>query len=138
MTKLCMVDTNIFVSALLTKAPDSPPVLIFRAMLSGDLRFLLSTDLLAEYREVLLRPKLAKLHGLTSEEVDVLMAEVAANGTHREPITQPPSPDPNDVYLLALLDCEPRAILGAGDDRLRLALNSPVRERTITARDALG
>ncbi len=125
------VDTNILVSALLTKSADSPPLLIVRGMLNGNLRFLLSTALLAEYRAVLLRPKLMRMHGLNVDEVDAVLAEIAANGTH------PASPDPNDAHLLALLDCEPRAVLVTGDDRLRLALTPPYDERTITAREAL-
>ena len=137
MKHLYVVDTNILVSALLTKSADSPPLLIVRGMLNGNLRFLLSTDLLAEYRAVLLRNKLMRMHGLNVDEVDALLAEIAANGTHREPDTNPISPDPNDAHLLALLDCEPRAVLVTGDDRLRLALVPPYAERTVTAREAL-
>ncbi|WP_295685880.1 putative toxin-antitoxin system toxin component, PIN family [uncultured Nevskia sp.] len=138
MKHLYVVDTNILVSAMLTKADDSPPLLIVRGMLNGNLRFLLSTELLAEYRAVLLRPKLMRLHGLDVDEVDALLAEIAANGTHREPDTHPSSPDPNDAHLLALLDCEPRAVLVTGDDRLRLALPPTYHERTITPREAIG
>lgn len=31
-----VVDTNVIVSAVITKNPDSPPRQVFRAMLSGD------------------------------------------------------------------------------------------------------
>jgi len=39
-------------------------------MLDGRLLFLLSPALLAEYRRVLLRPKLVELHRLGADEID--------------------------------------------------------------------
>ncbi|MFR4293267.1 MAG: putative toxin-antitoxin system toxin component, PIN family [Christensenellales bacterium] len=48
-----VVDTNVIVSALITKNPDSPPRQVFRAMLTGDIVPLYHPDILAEYEEVL-------------------------------------------------------------------------------------
>ncbi len=133
---LYVVDTNVVVSALLTANPDSPPVAILRRMLGGELRYLLSTELLAEYRTVLLRPRLMRKHGLDEAELDELLTAIAANGTQREPQFSPPSPDPKDAHLLALLDCEPRAVLVSGDE---LTLNAVTpRSRSMTPRELLG
>jgi putative PIN family toxin of toxin-antitoxin system len=118
MTVLYVVDTNVIVSALLTASPESPTVCLLERMLTGRMRFLVSTDLLAEYREVLLRPRLARKHGLTAAELDVLLAELVANGTHRDPDKTSGAPDPKDNHLLALLQAEPRAVLITGDDVL--------------------
>jgi putative PIN family toxin of toxin-antitoxin system len=52
-----VVDTNVIVSALITKNPESPPRQVFRAMLSGDIIPLYYEDILAEYEEVLSRRK---------------------------------------------------------------------------------
>ena len=52
-----VVDTNVIVSAVIAKNPDSPPRQVFRAMLSGDLIPLYQPDILAEYKEVLSRKK---------------------------------------------------------------------------------
>jgi putative PIN family toxin of toxin-antitoxin system len=52
-----VVDTNVLVSALITKNPKSPPRQIFRAMLSGEIVPLYHADILAEYAEVLSRKK---------------------------------------------------------------------------------
>ncbi len=52
-----VVDTNVIVSALITKNPDSPPRQVFRAMLTGDIIPLYHADILAEYEEVLSRKK---------------------------------------------------------------------------------
>lgn len=52
-----VVDTNVIVSALITKNPDSAPRQVFRAMLSGEIIPLYHSDILAEYQEVLSRKK---------------------------------------------------------------------------------
>lgn len=39
--------------------------------------FVVSEALLAEYRTVLLWPKLCKLHGLTEPEVDIILTDLA-------------------------------------------------------------
>lgn len=52
-----VVDTNVIVSAVITKNPDSPPRQVFRAMLSGEIIPLYHPDILAEYEEVLSRKK---------------------------------------------------------------------------------
>jgi len=126
-TILYVVDTNVVVSALLSGKADAPPVLILDRMLAGGLRYLLSTELLAEYRAVLLRPKIRSRHGLDEDEVDALLTEIAANGTHREPASRPRSPDPRDAHLLALLEAEPRAVLVSGDELTLGAVTPPER-----------
>ena len=60
MTEPLVVDTNVVVSGLLTSVADAPPAMLLDAMLAGRVSFLLSTDLLAEYRDVLLRPAIAR------------------------------------------------------------------------------
>lgn len=52
-----VVDTNVIVSALITKNPDSPPRRIFRAMFTGEIIPLYHEDILAEYEEVLRRER---------------------------------------------------------------------------------
>ena len=52
-----VVDTNVIVSAVIAKNPDSPLRQVFRAMLSGDIIPLYHPDILAEYKEVLSRKK---------------------------------------------------------------------------------
>lgn len=52
-----VVDTNVIVSAVIAKNPDSPLRQVFRAMLSGDIIPLYHPEILAEYEEVLIRKK---------------------------------------------------------------------------------
>lgn len=52
-----VVDTNVIVSALITKNPESPTRKIFRAMLGGGIIPLYNEEILGEYGEVLGREK---------------------------------------------------------------------------------
>lgn len=109
-----VVDTNVVVAGLLTSDPAAPTARMLDAMLRGEARFLLSEDLLAEYREVLLRPKIARLHGLTVPELDEILLRLAANGAVREPAPASRGPHGNG-HLFALLEMEPEALIVSGD-----------------------
>lgn len=52
-----VIDTNVIVSAILSKRDDAATVQVFRAMLEGRFTPLYHEDILAEYEEVLHRPK---------------------------------------------------------------------------------
>ncbi|MFO7726921.1 MAG: putative toxin-antitoxin system toxin component, PIN family [Desulfonatronovibrio sp.] len=122
--RVFVVDTNIFIAGLITSAPKSPTALILDAMLKGNMAFLLSPELLSEYRNVLLRPKIARIHNLNMDEVDQVLVEITANAVWREIAldTGHSCPDPGDSHLWALLDSEPSAILVTGD---QLLVNNP-------------
>lgn len=113
-----VVDTNVVVAGLLSASPCSPVALILDAMLAGTLVYLLSPPLLAEYRSVLLRPKLTRRHGLAESEVDAVLAELAANAMWREPSGGPSAPDPGDDHLWALLHAHAGSTLITGDRAL--------------------
>ncbi len=109
-----VVDTNVVVAGLLTRDPAAPTARILDAMLRGEARFLLSEELLAEYRTVLLRPKIATLHGLAAVEVDEILLRLAANGAVRDPAPADRGPR-GDGHLFALLETEPEALIVSGD-----------------------
>lgn len=52
-----VIDTNVFISALITKNSESPTVKVLEAVLKGDIIPLYHTDIIAEYDEVLHRAK---------------------------------------------------------------------------------
>ena len=52
-----VIDTNVLVSALLAKHPDSAPVQILDRLFSRDFIPMYNEEILAEYSEVLHRPK---------------------------------------------------------------------------------
>ncbi len=114
-----VIDTNVVVSGLLTGEAGAPTCRVVDAMLAGGFHYLLSEDLLAEYRRVLLRPRIRALHGLSGDEVDAVLLDIAANGALRTPRPAPESPpDPGDQHLWALLAAEPGAVLVTGDGKL--------------------
>lgn len=118
--RIFVVDTNVVAAGLLTPNPDSPTARVLNAMLDGSLFFLLSPELLREYRSVLLRPRLVRVHGLNEAEIEHILAEITANAIWRTP---PPdkthtAPDPEDAHLWALLASEPGAVLITGDHLL--------------------
>jgi len=119
MTRPAIVDTNVIVAGLLSNHAASPPVRILDAMLSGTIPFALSPELFAEYREVLLRPKLGRLHGLSIAEIDAILTDLAALAYMLDPSrSDVPAPDPDDQFLWDLLDFRPDLTLVTGDKAL--------------------
>ncbi len=88
-------------------------------MLAGRFTYLLSENLLAEYRRMLLRPRIRVLHGLSGDGVDTVLVDIAAYGGLRTPVPAPePPPDPGDQHLWGLLAAEPDAVLLTGYGKL--------------------
>lgn len=76
-----VIDTNVIVSALITKNPQSPPYLILREALNGRITPLYHQDILKEYREVLSRKK---FH-LENETIKTVINSVISNGIEVNP-----------------------------------------------------
>jgi putative PIN family toxin of toxin-antitoxin system len=125
---LAVIDTNVVVSGLIASERASPTAVILDAMLGGRFTYLLSLDLLAEYRAVLLRPGIRRRHGLSDAEVEVVLTELALNGTVHEPASSGESlSDAADRHLWALLEGAAAAVLVTGDDALRRRAPEPTR-----------
>jgi len=90
-------------------------------MLSASLPFVLSPALLAEYRSVMLRPKITGRHGLLADEVEINLTDIARHAAMLQP--GPPAachakaPDPGDQMLWDLLALRPDLVLVTGDLR---------------------
>jgi uncharacterized protein len=128
-----VIDTNVVIAGLLTATAESPTARILDAMLGGAFPFLLSTALLAEYREVLLRKKIRSLHGLSEREVDVLLAAIAAAAIVREPEPKTGAPDAKDDHLWSLLQSQANSVLVTGDHAL--AKSAPPKSTVVTPRE---
>lgn len=89
-----VIDTNVLVSALLRWG--SPPGNVTAESLTGRITPLLNTEILAEYREVLNRPK---FH-FPKNAVDVLLNGIIKRGIFidAEPIEEE-LPDPKDIIF---------------------------------------
>ena len=113
-----IVDTNVVVAGLLTGHDASPVARILDGMLAAAFPFVVSEALLAEYRTVLVRPNLRKLHGLAIAEVDAILTDLAQHAIVLTPVKALPAPDPGDQLLWELLAARADLLLITGDKLL--------------------
>lgn len=124
-----VVDTNIIVSGHITRDQDAPTARILNGMLKREFDFLISVELLAEYRSVLTPPKIASLHQLTDEDIDIVLTQIVANAIVREPhATEDLAPDRGDQHLWSLLATQRGSMLVTGD---QLLLDNPPADCSI-------
>jgi uncharacterized protein len=113
-----IVDTDVVVAGLLTGNEASPVARILDGMLAAAFPFVLSEALLAEYRTVLVRPNLRKLHALTVAEVETLLTDIAQHAIVCVPVAAAPAPDPGDQLLWNLLAARADLLLVTADKPL--------------------
>lgn len=114
-----VVDTNVLVAGLLSGNEASPVARILDGMLAAVFPFVVSEALLAEYRSVLVRPALRRLHGLTVTEVETLLTDIAQHAIVLAPGMGPPAPDPGDQLLWDLLAARADLLLVTGGEALQ-------------------
>lgn len=97
-----VIDTNVIVSALISKQPDSNPLKIIRAILQERLVPLYNDEILDEYRDVLSRPK---FH-LTESQIETVLHAIIIDGLSLDRTINETDyfPDPKDIvfYEIAL------------------------------------
>ena len=81
MSCYAVIDTNVLVSALLSKHSDSSTVILVEKMLAGELIPVYSADILNEYREVLHRKKFK----FAPTQIDYLLSAISYFGLMVEP-----------------------------------------------------
>lgn len=119
-----VVDTGVYVSAAISG--QGPPAQLIQAAVEGRVVLLLSALLLSELREVLERPKFS--WRLTPDDIEGFLDALVLLG---EPVQDPPADqrprscrDPDDDYLVALLEQTDAHVLVSGDKDL-LELHRP-------------
>ena len=98
-----VIDTNVLVSAFLTKNPNSPTIRVVRAILSGEFELVCSRGIVEEYAEVLGRGYL----NLPARRVEELVGHIRLVGTMALPANSDESfPDSTDkvFYCTALAE----------------------------------
>ena len=96
-----VIDTNVLVSALLAKHPDSAPVQIFEHLLDKDIVPLFNDEIILEYSEVFRRPKFS----FDQETVKGMLSTIVEFGESSDRISSSKNfPDPKDIvfYEVAL------------------------------------
>lgn len=116
MSLLVVIDTNVFVSALLASKTDAATVLLVEKMLAGEIVPVYSNAIMAEYRNVLARPKFK----FCPAETDHLLAAVEMFGVLVETDGSAISlPDVKDIpfYAAALATRKAGSYLVTGNKR---------------------
>ena len=134
---IAVIDTNVVVAGLITGGRNSPTARILDGMLTGGFSFMLSIDLLAEYRLVLLRSRIKKLHRLSEREIDTLLTEITTNAKMQEIGLETAAqtagpPDSGDRHLWDLLKTRAGSMLVTGDKAL--LENPPKWAKVVTPR----
>ena len=131
MSTFFIIDTNVLVAGLLTSHTDSPVARILDDMLGAAFPFVLSEALLAEYRSVLVRPRLCRLHGLSEAEIDTILMDIARHAIVLTPVRMtatPSAPDLGDQFLWDLLASRADLVLVTGD---KLLLQDEAMQRQV-------
>ncbi len=121
--RLAVIDTNVVVSGLLTANADAPAARILDAMVAGTIRFALSADLVAEYRQVLLRSRVRRLHGLSERQIDEVLTEIVQAALVLEAMGRTGrTTRSGDAHVRALVVARPDLVLVTGDRALARSL----------------
>lgn len=111
-----VIDTNVIVSALITKSPESPVLQVIQRIFSGRVCALVNDEILAEYNEVLSRSKF----GLEKETVEAVVSELLKHSLNVDaPSNEVVLPDPKDVvfYNVVLAKRDDGAYLVTGNTK---------------------
>ena len=92
-----VIDTNVIVSALISQKPQSYPLSVLSHVYSGKIIPVLNDEILAEYRNVLSRPKF----NLDPVDIDTALHVIDQYGLHleRTPLCEEIFPDPKDIVF---------------------------------------
>lgn len=96
-----VIDTNVLVSAILTRNLQSPTFRIVDAMLAKQILPLYNEEIIGEYEDVLHRPKF----GFSDNEINFYLEAIIKGGVNSQRVTSIEDfPDPKDVvfYEVAL------------------------------------
>lgn len=103
-------------------------------MLDGRIAVIASARLLDEYERTLWKPRLAKLHGLTGDEIRLYVAHISLLAELRDPGSAKCScPDPRDQHLWDLLESGPDVVLVTGE--LALLRSEDFPDRVVSPRE---
>lgn len=117
MKKYVVIDTNVLVSALITRNENSPTVKILKYISQNEIIPVYSTDIIKEYYEVLKRDKFKLPDNLVLD----LLKDIITNGFEIKDIINVTEnmPDPKDVvfYAVTLSASDKDALLVTGNGK---------------------
>lgn len=107
--KCWTIDTNVIVSGLLN--PSGPPARVMDAVVDGRLRMVYDSRILAEYRDVLHRPRLK----LRPEAIDAFLEALRGQMLVNPTTVTCDGPDPDDLPFVAAALCVPDRTIVTGN-----------------------
>lgn len=126
-----IIDTNVLVSALISKESDSATVLLVARMIAGEIVPVYSDEIMEEYRNVLNRKKFR----FDPSRISILLSAIEIYGVKVEPSDSDVLlPDPKDLpfYEVVLEKREDNAYLVTGNLK-----HFPVKPFIVTPRQML-
>ena len=110
--KFAVIDTNVLVSALLSRKNDTATVRLVGRLVNNEITPLINDKILAEYVDVLHRPKFK----FPQERIDFVLNAIKSYGKSAERVhTDDPLPDPKDVVFYEVSLSEPTSFLVTGN-----------------------
>lgn len=123
-----VIDTNVIVSALISKNPESSPLLVLAHVYSGTITPVFNADILQEYREVLSRKKF-HLNPLDIEDALQVIQDYGLN-VERTEVKDEVFPDPNDIVFYEVKMSKEEAYLVTGNIK-----HFPKKQLVVTPRE---
>jgi putative PIN family toxin of toxin-antitoxin system len=109
-----VVDTNVFVSALLSRHADASTVKVVEAFQERKFKLLFNREIFNEYYDVLLRPRLK----LPEEKVRKLISQIGSDGIASNRLhSDEHFPDPKDVVFYEVAMSKEDAYLVTGNKK---------------------
>ena len=116
MNYLVVIDTNVLISALLSKHSDAATVQVLNAVFDGTIIPVFNVEILAEYDNVLHRPKLK----FSDTNIQLLLDTIKTYGVFaKQLITNEILPDPKDLvfYEVVMAKQDENAYLVTGNSK---------------------
>lgn len=109
-----VVDTNVLVSALLSRHADASTVKVVEAFQERKFKLLFNREIFSEYYDVLLRPRLK----LPEEKVQELISQIGSDGIASNRLhSDEHFPDPKDVVFYEVAMSKEDAYLVTGNKK---------------------
>ena len=107
-----VIDTNVFVSSLITSNLQSPTFRVIEAMLEKKITPLYNNEIISEYSEVLHRPKF----GFDESKINLYIDAIMREGISSYRVTSNESfPDPKDIVFYEVAMSKEDAYLVTGN-----------------------
>lgn len=125
-----VIDTNVIVSALISKNPKSSPLLLLAHVYSGAITPVFNAEIIDEYREVLCRDKF-HLNPLDIEDAMKVIRDYGLN-IERTEVKDELFPDPKDIVFYEVKMSKEDAYLVTGNIK-----HFPKKPFVVTPREML-